>query len=510
MPRAAQMQDNLPILADGRKVGTAILKYEPKQATKTARAAAFHVSTPNDIQICPFSDGSHDTNNRGGVGLAYRRQWLPREWVTQRAVKGVKGEFVERAWPYSYAKNNTLMEVVGIVEALHAANESIQQHIALLKKHACTVQVKATTDCQPLLAHIAKQTPPGGKVSKAIPHQIIKQIKDQIVALQSHGIKVSVEIHWCPRNMVPQLILADKLAGKARKCGLAYCNATENLWARATKSVIMRELLRVLSGDIKFAPIMEQTAHSSTTLEKTITARNTTEARQESRQIERTKNDSAASSRTTADSQTEVPLPDTAVPWKPATASNTGLPTIPPTESTAAPPHGAQPPEGPTRDNKRKREAEEEEDEESEGRPTKKPMSAAPPETQPTQGPANAGKRKRKAEEEDGKDSEGATTKKPKPSPAESIHLPEPMHEPEPIHEPESDTMRPSWGLDLKYKRVFIADPKGVHYETPVQRAEFIRMVTKSTLDTWEKNTYVNDGVSSFCLVERNGYAIPH
>lgn len=508
------MEDNLPIHADGRKVGTAIIKYEPKQATKAARAAAFHVSTPSDIQICPFSDGSHDTSNKGGVGLAYRRQWLPREWARQRAVKGVNSEFVERAWPYDHAKNNMLMEVVGIVEALHAANESIQQHISLLKQHACIVQVKATTDCQPLLAHIAKETPRGGKKSKAIPHQIIKQIKYQILALQNHGIQVSVELHWCPRNMVPQLILADKLAGHARKGGLAYCNATQNLWDRATKSVIMAELLRVLSGDIRFAPIMEQITHSSTTLEKAMTARNTTEARQESRQIERTENDSAASSKTTVDSQPEVPLPDTAVPSKPATATNTELPTIPPTESTAAATHGAQPPKKPTKDSKRKREAEEEDDEESEGRPTKKPMSAAPLETQTTQGPANAGKRKREAEEnEDSKDSEGTSTKKPKPSPAEPIHEPETPTMPAwwgPVDEPEPSTMPASWGLDIAYKRVFIADPEGVHYETPIKRAEFIRKIPESTSDTWEDNTYVNDGVSLFCLVETKGEAIPH
>lgn len=281
------MEEILPILVDGRNVGRAIIKRSPKQATKAAEAAASHISTPVDILFCPFSDGSHDHNNRGGVGLAYRRQWLPPGWASEHAKTDLNGDFVEKAWPYGHAKNNMLMEAVGIVEALYAADESIQQHLSVLKKNNCTVTVKAMTDCQPMLPHIARQTPPGGKVRQAIPQQIIKQIKDQILALQSHEINVIVEIHWCPRNTVPQLVLADSLAGEARRRGLAYCNATQNIWARATESTIMKQLLLSLSGTIGFAQIPKQINNSPTTLEKTITAQNMTEVKQESRRAKR-------------------------------------------------------------------------------------------------------------------------------------------------------------------------------------------------------------------------------
>lgn len=439
------MEEFLPIVVDGRTVGTAIIKRKPKQATKAARAAASHISTPDDIQFCPFSDGSHDNSNRGGVGLAYKREWLPRGWAPERDVTDQNGDFVKKAWAYGHSKNNMLMEVVGIVEALNAADESIRQHLPLLRKHACTVTVKATTDCQPLLQHIAKQTPPGGKVSKAVPHQIITQIKDQILALQSHGIQVFVELHWCPRNTVEQMTIADRLAGEARKSGLAYCNATQNLWARATESAIMKELVLVLSGTIRFAQVKEKINHSSTTLEKTITAQNTTEVRQESKRIKRTANISTASSKSTADSQPGVPMAEPVLPSKPATTSNIEPSPIPSTQPTTAAPSGAQ--------------------------------------------PAKAVAVKRKAEDGGTKESEGRPTKKSKLSPArprKQYRLIMPV----------------AWGLGPETTRIFISNPKGDHTEKPVLRAPFIRMVTASTMETGKKNVFISDGFNTFSLAK--------
>lgn len=157
------MKQDVPILVNGRYLGRVIIDTDRKQAIKAAQAAASHISTPTDTQLCPFSDGSHDGMHRGGVGLAYRRNWLPQGLVSEQAATDLSGDFVERAWPYSHAKDNMVMEAVGIVEALYAARESIQQHLPVLKKHACNVTVKATTDCMPLLEHIARQTPRGGK-----------------------------------------------------------------------------------------------------------------------------------------------------------------------------------------------------------------------------------------------------------------------------------------------------------------------------------------------------------
>lgn len=455
------MEEILPIVLDGRNVGTVIIKRSPKQATKAARAIASHISTPTDIQFCPFSDGSHGYDNRGGVGLVYRRQWLPQGWAPEHAVTNLKSDFVERAWPYGHAKDNMMMEVVGIVEALQAADESIKQHRSILKKHGSTVTVKATTDCQPVLHHIAKQTPSGGKVGKAMPHQIIKQIKDQMLAIQSHGIKVSVELHWCPRNMVQQMTIADNLAGEARKRGLGYCNVTQNLWTRATESTTMKELLLVLSGTIGFAQLPKKISHSSTTLEKEITVQNTTEARQESRRTRRTVNVSTESSKSAADLQHGDPVPDTILPPNPMTTSNTELSTIPST----------------------------------------KPTAAAPKDAQPSQYPAEVQTEKRKVEEveveeveEDMEESEGRPTKKSKPSPDSPT-----QDQQAPL------TMPAAWGMDPETK-VYIADPAtGLFTETAVARAEWIRTNLDSTLVTGETNVFISDGVSGFCVAKPMG-----
>lgn len=487
-----------PVLFDGRVVASVVINHDRAQATKSAHAAATHVSTPDNVQFCAFSDGSHGHGHRGGVGLAYRRQWLPKGWAEDGETHS--GDMVKKAWPFEHSAGAQVMEGVGVMESLHAANEELERYLPVLTERARAVTVRATTDNQGVLRYIAAATLTP-KQEKKLPRELVKKIHDLILALHDHGIKVAVELHWCPRNAVPQLVTADDLAGEAMKTGLGFCNLTQSSWFEGAKSVIMKELQPRLMGAVKFGGPVSERKRARRGRKKIATQ--TVEA----------------TSTTNADSRSQLPLPTASLPLKlvhsiSEAIINTASTALSVMKWTAATPaHGAQPPEGPTRDNKRKRETEEEEDEESEGRPTKKPMSVAPPETQPTQGPANAGKRKREAEEdEDSKDSEGTPTKKPKPSPAEPIREPEPstmLAWWEPVEEPEPSTMRVSWGLDLKYKRVFIADPEGVHAERPIKRAKFIRMETKSTLDTWEKNTYVNDGVSLFCLVETKGEAIP-
>lgn len=451
------MEDILPILVDSRNVGRVIIERRPKLATKAAEAAASHMSTPKDIQFCPFSDGSHDDRNRGGVGLAYRRKWLPQGWSSEDAKTDVNGDFVEKAWPYGHAKNNMLMEALGIIEALYAADESIQHNLSVLKKHACTVTVKAMTDCQPMLQHIARQTPPGGKVRQAIPRQIIKQIKDQILALQSHGITVLVEIHWCPRNKVPQMILADMLAGEARKRGLAYCNATQNIWARATESTIMKELLVLLSGTIGFAQIPKKSNNSPTTLEKTITAQNTTEVKQESRRARNKANVSTAPSDSTTDSRPKSTGPDTVLPPKTATTSNAE-----PTTTSAEPITT----------------------------PSTKPMASAAADTQPPGEPAKAEAVKRKVEEVTGK-SEGRPSKKSK------LSQDQPRQKQKPL------TMPATWALDP-----YLSDPEGEIAEEPLPRAPSIRRNPLSTLETGETNVFINDGASLFSLAKPIGIVL--
>lgn len=504
---------DLPVFVDRRALARVVINHNRDQAIESADAAASHVSTPDDVQFCTFSDGSHKIGNRGGVGVVYRHQWLPKGWAAYG--KTHSGDMVEKAWPFGFAVGSAVMEGVGVMESLHAANEELERYLPVLTEHDSAVTVKAITDSQEILQYISgpRLTP---FLARRFPRELIREIHDRILALHDHGIKVTVELRWCPRNRVPQLERADDLAGKATRSGLGFCSLTQSSWFEGAESVMMKQLGPLISGAVRIVRLPD--SNTSPGAGSIGTTKETKKTRRTRKKIMRAQA-AKAKPALVAQPHLQLPLPTASLPSKlvhsiSEAIINTASTALSVMKWTAATPaHGAQPPEGPTRDNKRKRETEEEEDEESEGRPTKKPMSVAPPETQPTQGPANAGKRKREAEEdEDSKDSEGTPTKKPKPSPAEPIREPEPstmLAWWEPVEEPEPSTMRVSWGLDLKYKRVFIADPEGVHAERPIKRAKFIRMETKSTLDTWEKNTYVNDGVSLFCLVETKGEAIP-
>lgn len=207
------------------------------------------VSTPQDIQFCTFSDGSY-REHYGGVGLAYKRHWLPREWVAGSADLSC-GDMVEKAWSYGYAVGAQVMEGVGILESLYVANEETKRHLSVLEKHTSTVQVKVTTDCQTFLRAVSRTKNPPKRTESAMPPQLINQIREMVVTLQGHGVQVVVEMHWCPRNAVTQMAKADELAGKAMRSGLDYC--ARNAWSEATKSVIMKQLVPMLPGAVSFA-----------------------------------------------------------------------------------------------------------------------------------------------------------------------------------------------------------------------------------------------------------------
>lgn len=244
----------LPIVVDGLAVAKAIINHDRKQAIESACAAASHISTPDDIQFCTFSDGScsNDSDNWGGVGLAYRHQWLPQKWADEHQAAYPSGDMVEKAWPFGFAVGAPVMEGVGVLESLHEANEEVERHLPVLTKHASTVVVKATTDCQEILRYISKATLTASQGKKLTP-RLVKQMHDLILALQDHGITVVVELHWSPRNSVPQLLVADGLAGEAMRSGLGYCNITQNLWSEATQSVAMKQLEPMLSEAVRFA-----------------------------------------------------------------------------------------------------------------------------------------------------------------------------------------------------------------------------------------------------------------
>lgn len=512
------MKEDLPIIVDGRTVARAIINHDRKQAMELAEAAAYHVSTPTDVQFCTFSDGSWSNDpkqSRGGVGLVYRCKWLPKEWSPEQKATNPGGDTVEKtwpfglagmvhkAWPFGYAIEAAAMEGVGVLESLCAANEELKQHLPVLKQHTSTVMVKAITDCQEILQSVSKGTLTANQAKRLPPH-LFSQMHDLIVEMQSHGITVVVELHWSPRNSVPQLVAADAIAGKAMKTGLGYCNVTQNLWSQATQSVTMRQLEPMLAGTVRFArlPPSQVSAgdetvatEKETTKKKTIkkemvkettkgatkktTTRETTtketmtkHTRRSKKETKRAQGGEAPSGATTADPQ--FPLPASHLPPRPPPSKP--LPSKPPTpkpmQSNPAPTEqGTTLSDGATTI------------------PSTEPTAAAP---QGIQSPkVQAGKRKA---EENMEESEARPTKKSKPSPN-----PPTQDQQAPL------TMPAAWGMDPETK-VYIADPAtGLFTETAVARAEWIRRNPDSTLVTGETNVFISDGVSGFCVAKPTG-----
>lgn len=222
------------------------------------------VSTHDDIQISTFSDGSHSRENHGGVGMAYKRRWLPKEWTHETADPASDCvDMVEQAWAYGYAVGAMTMEGVGVLESLYAANDEITRHLAILQKHASTVKVRITTDCQPILEQIARSTEMIERKEKFMPPELCNRMKEMIVTLQGHGIQVVVEMHWSPRNAVLQLWRADQLAGRAMRTGLGYSKETS--WSEAIVSVIMKQLVPKLPGSISYTRSVPATSEAEGT-----------------------------------------------------------------------------------------------------------------------------------------------------------------------------------------------------------------------------------------------------
>lgn len=408
---------DIPIIVEGRSVGQVIIQPDRESAIRLATAAATHISTPNDIQFCSFSDASSSQGPeyRGGVGLVYKWRWLPQGWVAGRAATDPAEDMVEKAWPYGYAVGTLVVEGVGILESLHAANEEIKRHRSVLAKHASTVKVKVTTDCQAILHHICRTTPTADKTKKRLPPQLIKNVKDLILSLQDHKIEVAVELHWCPRNMVPQLMRADELAGEARRSGMSYCNATGDFWSEATESVIMKKLEPMLSGTVRFAHLPMN--HISTGAESAGAGPTGTTEKETRKKTRRGKKETrrakaaAELQPSAAKSHPQLPLPAGPLPSKPLSSkplsskplSSKPLPPKPATTSNAKPTTtSADPTTTPTTT--------------TTTTPSTKPMSSAAADVQLPEKPIKVETVKRKAEDVM-EEREGMPNKKSKLSP---------------------------------------------------------------------------------------------
>ncbi|KAK2606596.1 hypothetical protein N8I77_005333 [Diaporthe amygdali] len=460
----------LPILVEGRNVGKVVIENNASRAIKASRLAAYHVSTPTNTQFCSFSDASYGNRGNmhfGGVALVYRWQWLPREWASDRTAADPSEVFVEQAWAYGHAVGIEVMEGVGVAESLSAADEAIKRQLSVLKKNNCALTVKVTTDNMSVLQHVASTKPMSAKLKTTIPPALINHIKQQVLMLQNHGVTVVVELHWCPRNKVPQLTRADQLAGKAMKTGLGYCNIIGNKWSKATESSMMKRLLTSLSGAVRIARVTQDRDSTPTPVD-TMAAQSTTEARRKTRKSRRVAARTMASNGA-AQSRPQLPLPDLALPPKPATANN---------ESTKV--------------------------------PTTKPMIAAPTTVELPKKLAATGADKRKAEEKehhDGQgeqnDSEERPTKKAKASPVRKTKTDttERTASSEPPPRQYIPFMPTAWALDPA--TITITNGRGQELVaiSAIWAAPNIRRETASTMETGEKIVFINDGVSGFSVV---------
>lgn len=287
-----------------------VVIQKPTEAINAARDAAFTLSTPNEVRFCTFSDGSYKYE-RGGVGLVYRRQWLPKEWAPEQQPTDPNRDFVKTAWPYARAIGSMVMEGVGVLKGLQAANKAIRRDLHVLKAQHCTITVRGTTDCAAILRHIARNDPTW---RTTIPSELIKMIKLEIQQLHSHGIRVIVELHWCPRNEIPQLELADKLAGHAM-AGLVRCyNTKQDCWVTVARFDMAQDIERLAFG----AACSDQAAKAH---ERSAASQSTTlmslKKSEERRGAERAANVTRAAENISG-SYPQLPLPSIALPSKPA------------------------------------------------------------------------------------------------------------------------------------------------------------------------------------------------
>jgi hypothetical protein len=252
-PSSQMETSNSPILFEDLQVGTVV--FQPlTDAASSADDATYKISRTEDGRFCAFSDGSYGTkrkvNGQAGMALVYWRQWLPACWTSARDQTGrhPNGDFVKQAWAYKHSTGSIAMEGIGVLEGIHAANKEISRDLHVLKAHSCTVTVRATTDCKTILFHMARTRPIDEKVEKTVSRQLIKRIKEEMQMLQGHDIKVITELHWCPRNRVVQLSLADDLAHKAMTSGMGYSNANGETWSCDIKSDMALETELLESG----------------------------------------------------------------------------------------------------------------------------------------------------------------------------------------------------------------------------------------------------------------------
>lgn len=433
--------EEFPILIGGLEVGKVVIQ-KPTDAIRTARDSAFTISTTNDTRFCPFSDGSHN-KDRGGVGLVYRRNWLPKEWAPEQPTgPGPSDHFFQISWPYARSSGNMVMEGIGVLEGLHAANETIRRDLHVLKAQTCTIIVRGTTDCEAILRHIARNGPIKAKAERTVPSQLIKRIRIEIQQLSSHGVKVNVELHWCPRNKVLPLLLADKLAGRAMANGFGFTNVKHNRWVWAMKSDMTLDIEPLVCG----APRSDQTADA----QEPPAAGPSTTGKSRKERKERWRAERAANVATAA-SIPQLQLPSLPLPSKPAmNTPATQVPNEPVTAEAA----------------KRKVEEDEKEKENNE-KPTKKAKSSA-------------------ADEAKTRPAAPKLPSAPRARPRQKQIVP---------------TMPAAWALDPEVTTTYIYGPGG-HTQTHVPRCPFIREVLLSTMETREKNIFVNDGVNLFSMAK--------
>lgn len=310
-----------PILFEDLEVGTVVIQ-NPTDAVEAARDAAFNISKTKDVQFCPFSDGSYYyVGGLGGVGLVCRRQWLPDGWGSDQTGTHPNGDFAKQAWAYENSTGVNEMEGIGVLEGIHAANKAITRDLQALKAHDCTVTVRATTDSDAILHHISSQRKTKEKAEKTISQRLIKRIKEEMKMLQGHGVKVIAELHWCPRNKVAQLKLADGLAYEAMRTGEGFCNATQEVWSKDIKSDMAHDIETLVAEDL--ADRLAKAQEPPTELPNNTTGMSRKARKQEKRRAKKEEKRRAreltrtATSTDDSESHPQLPLPEILPPLKP-------------------------------------------------------------------------------------------------------------------------------------------------------------------------------------------------
>ncbi|SPQ25715.1 7f961806-cfc2-4296-95a7-1e4bad811ed1 [Thermothielavioides terrestris] len=183
-------------------------------AIKKALEAAAYQSTAQDIRLAIFCDASFKSPSAvGGYGVSFRRYAPGEPW---------HGEEMGLGWPIEVAADNSLCEMVAIIESLVVARREVSSIAVPRRPHSLPLSVSVTvfSDSKVCLDGISRsRTRPrqhGGAFEQLFCRLEEEEAKLKLLRDMS-GIFVSVEYAWVPGHCIEPHDRADLLAKTARK-----------------------------------------------------------------------------------------------------------------------------------------------------------------------------------------------------------------------------------------------------------------------------------------------------